>query len=213
MIYLFIGQDKHSKDLQLGALKDSFLPKETRAFNLETLYARDLTLVLLQEKLLCLPIQSPFRMVVIKDAQNLKEDIKRFIIKYGQDHASKTLLVLDMERCGAKDAFVGELSRTAKVFRFKEEQNIDTFTLARNLGIKNAGASLKTLNVLLRKGEKPEKILGGLRYVWNKDISDPIVFRNRLQLLLTCDLEIKTGRLKPACAMEKLIVKICTNNA
>jgi DNA polymerase III delta subunit len=65
------------------------------------------------------------------------------------------------------------------------------------------------LGQLLREGERPERILGGLRYSFEQGNLVPQQARKRLRLLLNCDIEIKTGRLKAGLALEKLILSLC----
>jgi DNA polymerase III delta subunit len=66
------------------------------------------------------------------------------------------------------------------------------------------------LNQLLKKGERPERILGGLRYSWENSIATPLETRRRLKALLNCDIDIKTGRLKADFALERLVVSLCS---
>ena len=65
------------------------------------------------------------------------------------------------------------------------------------------------LSKLLEEGERPERILGGLRYAWERDAASPLETRRRLKALLTCDIEIKTGKIKPVFALERLVIKLC----
>jgi len=65
------------------------------------------------------------------------------------------------------------------------------------------------LNQLLRNGEKPERILGGLRYSWENSMADVFQIRKKLRLLLSCDIDIKTGRLRSDFALERLVVNLC----
>ena len=60
-VYLFIGQDSLSKDIRLKKLKEEFLDPQTQYFNLDVLYARELNLKDLQERLLCLPFKAKKR--------------------------------------------------------------------------------------------------------------------------------------------------------
>jgi hypothetical protein len=53
------------------------------------------------------------------------------------------------------------------------------------------------------------RILGGLGYTWERDVMAPLEAKRRLKLLLNCDVEIKTGRLKPNFALEKLVISLC----
>lgn len=208
-VYLFIGQDPFSRDLRLKKLREEFLDKDTEDFNLDILYGRELALKGLQERLLCLPVKAKKRIIVIKGAQFLKEDIRDFMLGYALKPRKDIVLVLYIDRYEPKDGFISALSRHAEVLRFKEEAPLDAFTLGRQMGFKKADASLRVLNQLLKNGEKPEKILGGLRYSLMRASDNRFEVRRRLKLLLNCDIDIKTGRLKPAFALEKLVINLC----
>jgi len=209
-VYLFTGQDSLSKDIQLKQIKKEFFTKELEQFNFDILYAKELTLKVLQEKLLCFPVKSPKRIVVLKDAQLLKEDIKDFILEYVKNPHSKIILILDMNQQSKSDKFTNYLYRYVKTYHFKETPKIDTFTLSRSIELRKPDYALLVLNQLLKNGERPERILGGLRYVWEKEVAYPIEMRKRLKLLLNCDIDIKTGRLQPTFALEKLVIGLCS---
>jgi DNA polymerase III delta subunit len=209
MVYLFIGQDSLSKDIKLKSLKQEFLPKELEQFNLDTLYAKELTLRVLQERVLSLPFKAKRRVIVIKEAQDLKEDTKEFILKYVKKPEAAVILVLDIDRYDRRDEFLNSIYKYAKVFRFSERVQPDAFTLNRQISLRRADYALRVLNQLLKDGERPERILGGLRYAWERDVRSPAEMRKRLRLLLKCDVDIKTGRLKPNFALERLVVSLC----
>jgi DNA polymerase III delta subunit len=212
VVYLFVGEDNISKDIKLNKLKQDTLPKEVEHFNLDTLYAKELTLRDLQEKLLCLPVKAKKRLIVIKYAEALREDAKEFLINYVKKPYPKIILVLDISRTQPKDEFINRILKYTHVFRFKEPIRIDTFTLSRQIDLRKPDYALKILSQLLKNGEKPERILGGLRYCWERDAHYSLEMRRRLKLLLECDIDIKTGRLKPAFALEKLVVSLCLKN-
>ena len=86
---------------------------------------------------------------------------------------------------------------------------MDTFALSRAIDLKKPAYALGVLSELLKNGEKPERIMGGLRYSWENSSTDALVVRKRLQILLSCDIDIKTGRLKPDFALEKLVLNLC----
>ncbi|MFY9402453.1 MAG: hypothetical protein WAQ07_03455, partial [Candidatus Omnitrophota bacterium] len=69
--------------------------------------------------------------------------------------------------------------------------------------------ALKILKNLIKEGQKPEMILGALRYSLQSNTLSPLLLRRRIKLLLNCDIEIKTGRFKPVFALEKLVVNLC----
>lgn len=215
-VYLFVGRDivgqdgLSKKQATLKEIKESLLSKTTEDFNLDTLYSKDLTLKNLQEKLLCLPFKSKRRIIVIKEAQGLKEDMKEFILRFAKKPEGGIILVLDIEQPLSKDNFVKELYNYAKVYRFNEPARLDTFALSRSIDQRRPEQALRILSELLQDGEKPERILGGLRFAWEKAAASPSEVKKRLQLLLNCDLDIKTGKLKPFFALEKLIISLCS---
>ncbi|MDD5565750.1 MAG: hypothetical protein PHG31_02520 [Candidatus Omnitrophica bacterium] len=209
-VFLFVGQDSLSKAKLLDTIKRGFLKKETQAFNEDILYARDLTLHSLQEKLLFLPLKSQKRLVVVKDTERLKEEVKHFLLAYAKKPHARVVLVLDFESFNPKEEFNRQIARHARAYRFKEQQQIDAFSLHRHIALKHSAAALTILNQLLERGEKPEKILGGLRYAWEREAASPPQKKNTLKALLHCDIDIKTGRLKPAFALEKCVVSLCS---
>ncbi len=208
-VYLFIGQDNLSKDIQLKRLKEEYLAKDTEYFNFDILYAKELNLITLQERLLCLPLKSKKRVILIKDSQNLREDIEEFLLKYVKKPYPKIALILDINKYVANDGFIRQLLRYSQVFRFKEPPHLDAFTLSRSIDLRKTSYSLGVLNQLLRNGEKPERILGGLRYAWENRVTNRLETKKRLKLLLNCDIDIKTGRLKPDFALERAVINLC----
>lgn len=211
-VYLLIGEDSFSKDAKLKKIKEELLSKDIESFNLDVLYAKELTLNQLQEKLLCLPVKSKKRIIVIKDLQYCKEDIRDFMLNYVKSPRPYIVLVLDMNRYDPKDDFLRRLLTHCQVFRFKESIPLDTFSLSRQVELKKPDYALRVLNQLLKNGEKPERILGGLRYALVKNAQDQFETRKRLKLLLNCDLDIKMGRLKPALALERFVISLCCLN-
>ncbi len=209
MVYLFIGTDNLTKDIHIKKLKDQILAKSSEQFNSDSLYSRELNLKTLQEKLLSLPVNNAKRLIIIKNAQDLKDDVKKFLIQYVKNPYPQVELILDISEIDKKDTFIKEILHFTKVFRLKEAVHADTFTLSRSIEMRKADFSLKILNDLLKEGERPERILGGLRYVWERDNAVPLEKRKRLKFLLNCDIEIKTGKLKPLFALEKLVIGLC----
>jgi len=209
MVYLFIGQDSLSKDIKLKRIKQEYLPGPLEDFNLDILYARELHLKGLQERLLSFPIKAKKRIIVIREAGNLKKDIKEFILKYVRKPISNIVLILDITQREPKDEFLDHIARYAQVCRFNESPRLDTFTLSRQIDLKETNYALHLLSQLLKNGEKPERILGGLRYAWEKSIASPFQMRKRLKFLLNCDIDMKRGLLKPDLALERLVVQLC----
>jgi DNA polymerase III delta subunit len=210
MVYLFIGEDPLAKDLKLNKLKEELLSLGTREFDFDVLYGKETNLRLLQEKILTLPIKAKKRIILIKEAQHLKDDIREFVVGYAQDKRSPAILILDIAQVNRKDGFLGRISQYAQVSRFKDNVRLDTFTLSRQIGMRRMDYALATLSQLLEDGEKPERIIGGLRYAWEKNDSHCPQAKKKLKALVNCDIDIKTGRLRPDFALEKLVIKLCS---
>jgi DNA polymerase III delta subunit len=208
-VYLFLGQDASSKNTVLNRLKERLLPKETQEFNLDILYAKELSLSGLQEKLLFLPVNLAKRLVVIKNAQDLKAEIKDFLVKYVKKPQNQIILVIDVERSKAQDDFIEQINKFAQICHFKEERRQDVFDLSRQIELRKAGASLLILHQLLQEGEKPERILGGLRASWLRNIVEPVALKKRIKMLLKSDIDLKTSRLKAVFVLERLVISLC----
>jgi len=209
LVYLFTGEDTLSKDTRIRKLRDYFLPRDSAVFNLDNFYGKDLDLHSLQKSLLCLPVNAKKRMVVIRQADFLKQPLKDFLLQYVRKPSEGIVLVLDVRRYDLKDDFTKGLLRYASVLRFREEATTDSFALARCIEQRKAEQALKVLKVLLKNGERPERILGGLRYGLLKSSSGSAQEQKKLKLFLECDLEIKTGRLKSAWALERFVIGLC----
>jgi len=209
MFYIFVGEDNLSKEARLRKIKEEALPNHLENFNFDVLYAKDILLRGLQEKLLFLPIKSDKRVIVIKQAQALKADVKKFLSEYARKAVKGLIVVLDFDRSDPRDGFFKEMSGCSRVIRFREAANPDAFLLSRQIELKKADAALSVLNELFRKGERPERIMGGLRSSWERRLSSPPELKKRIRLLLNCDIDIKKGRLKPEFALERLVVRLC----
>jgi len=209
MVYLFIGQDSPAKDAAIKRLKEEFLPKKLEDFNLDVLYAQGLSLKDLQERLISIPVKSSKRIVLIRNAEDLHRPLDSFIIEWAGRQNKNIVLALDISKEAKKAQLVRSISSQAKVTRFKEEIPVNTFSLSRQIESRQTGVALKTLSRLIGEGERPERILGGLRYSLEARTMDSAGLRRRLKLLLNCDIEIKRGKLKPVFALEKLVVNLC----
>jgi DNA polymerase III delta subunit len=208
-IYLITGQDAPAKDKAIKEIKSKYLPVLTEQFNLDIVYAKDLTLKDVQEKLLYLAASSGCRMIVIKQASSLKKDIKDYLEKYVQAPDPSVILVLEMEGFDRKDRFTLAISANATTRQFRQEMPNFVFALADEIRAGKAAGSLRMLNQLLKKGQKPELILGALRSGLSRNTADIAYMRRLNKMLLECDMAIKTSSLKPSFALERLVVSLC----
>jgi DNA polymerase III delta subunit len=210
MNYLFVGEETQPKESKLKTLKNEILAQRTAEFNCDTLFAPGLTLKTLQEKLKFSPAAAQSRMIIIRQAGLLKDDIKDFIASYLAKPYPSVTLILDTDRYNPKDIFIQKISRFMKVYRSRDTIHADSFVLHRQIELKRADSALKLLRQLLEEGQKPEMILGGLRYCWSREVIPQALKKRKLKALLNCDIEIKTGRLRADFALEKLVLKLCS---
>ncbi len=215
MIHLFIGQDIISdtgasqKEITLQKIKQSCFSRDTQDFNFDILYARELHLKTLQERLIALPGAGQARLLLIKDAQSLRPDVKEYLLRYFKKPYPQISLVLDAGLALSRDEFINTVSKYAQVYHFKSVEHPSAFLLFDQIKLGPPGAALKVLNQLLKDGQKPELILGGLRYSCERDNTSSAETKRRLKLLLACDLDIKTSKIKPEFALERLVMNLC----
>lgn len=210
MIYLFTGEDEPAKQERISSLKKQLFPPDTESFNYDSFYAKELNLPLLKELLNRLPVSATQRLLVIKDILKLKPDIQEYLLSRLTDLPRNIILILDISRPPAEAGrFISVLLKAAKVINFKSKQETNAFDLARAIERKSAERALAILADLFANGERPERILGALRYQFIRSGSPLEESRNKIQLLLETDNNLKTGRIKPVFALEALVVKLC----
>jgi len=218
MFYLFIGEDESAKRDKINSLKSELLEKGFEDFNCESFYAKELTLPLFKEALSRLPLESPQRIVVIKDVFKLKDELKDYLAAQIEKLPEDLILILESAVIPkTESAFVNKISRYGKVIPFKAKEKIDAFGLARAIERKDASFALNLLVDLFRNGEKPEMILGALRHRFVKSdyfsaAQNSLKLKEKKEkvgLLMEADLNLKTGKVKPEFALEILVVKLC----
>ena len=209
MNYLFIGEDEFSKDVKIEKIKQELNLAKLDLFNFEIIYSKNLDLKTLQEKLLILPIKSRKRLILIKNASELSADIKQYLLSWFRKPFSHISLILDVRRINPRDHFFNQISRRVRLINFRQSKEINAFTLARQISYGKIKLAMRLLRQLLLQGERPEKILGALRYQLKQERSDLVERKKKLNLLLNCDIDIKTGRLKPEFALERLLIRLC----
>lgn len=168
--------------------------------------------------MLVLPLDSPKLLVIVKEAECLNEELKAYLLQYVKSPLTHVLLVLDAQQEQQKNnqskkeafsEFADRLSRYVRVFRAKVPAGPDAFGLGREIQLRRIPSALSILHQLLDAGQRPERILGGLRYSCEREAAAPAFTRKKLKYLLRCDIEMKTGRAKPLLALEKLVVRLC----
>lgn len=208
MIYLFLGDDEIDKQNKIRALKQKLFDKAVEQFNYETLDAKSLEISCLKESVNRLPVSCKKRLLVIKNISQLKESIRDEFLSLVKNVQSDLDIVLDAVKISRDDTFLNRVAMVAKSVGCQPRNNLDAFALADAIGRKQTEAALNILSDLFKRGEKPEKILGGLRYRLTRNAFNQNDRITKVGLLLDADLKIKTGRLKPEFALEALIIRL-----
>lgn len=209
-MYLFIGEDELAKTEKIQSLKKQLLNPQVEQFNSEVFYGKELTLPLLKEALSRLPVSAKNRLLVIRDALKLKESLQEYFLSQLESLPENLVIILDIAAIPKEEnLFLNKILKIAKVLHFGTAQSVNAFNLARAIERKQPDYALNILADLFKQGEKPERILGALRYQLLKhSLNFKDKFKN-IELLLEADVNIKTGKLKPGFALEALVVKLC----
>ncbi|MEW5758960.1 MAG: hypothetical protein AB1755_05795 [Candidatus Omnitrophota bacterium] len=212
MTYLFIGEDELSKRKKLELIKKENLDTSLDKLNFQTVFAKELTCVELQEYLHKYPFKDKKIIFVIKEVEHLSQDSKKFLLEYIKNPSAHILLILDIYNFDIKDDFINKLVNCSqiKVFTFKRGFYPSVFSLGRLIDQKKTQEALCLLNELMLQRTQAQKIIGALRYQWEKENLNLQDRLRRFNLLLETDLAIKTGRLTETVALEVFLIKLCT---
>lgn len=212
MIYLFIGEDEISKKIKLDLIKKENLNAGFDSFNFQVVFAKELNLIELEEYFYKYPFKEKKTILVIKEVENLSQDSKQFLLNYINNPSDQILLILDIYQFDARDKFINNLvnDKHIKVFNFKRSFYPSVFSLGSLINQKKPQEALAILNELILQKTQAQKIIGGLRYQWEKESLGIKEKARRFNLLLETDVNIKTGRVKEAIALEILLVKLCS---
>lgn len=209
MVYLLFGEKEPEKEARVQQIKKEALRNLPQEFNYESWTSKELTVKKLQESLLRLPTQGcPKRLLLIRNIDKAHPELKEFIIQYSRDQYPHADLILLAAADADEDKIFKEREGIC-IEKYGVSRKTNAFDLGRALTGKNVKSALKILRELILKGEKPERIVGALRYNIMKDSSSRQSRQENLRLLLKAEIEIKTGKLKPVLSLEKLIVKMC----
>lgn len=207
-VYLLIGDNEIFKLNKIESLKKEVLSSETLEFNLETLFAEEIEPAKLEEAFLRLPVKADRRLLVIRNIEGLNKDCRAKVFAYTNKPYPWITLVLEGN---ITDKEAAQIAARAQIFRFNKVRPPDVFALGRAIDNKNQALALGILSDLMVRGERPQKIMGGLIWHWEntKRSLSPEKVKKGFEALLEADLNIKLSRLKPNIALELLVVKLC----
>jgi DNA polymerase-3 subunit delta len=116
-VYYVIGEDEYQKDDAVKQLTDAALDQASRDFNLDVRRASDLDAETLGSLLSTPPMMSERRVIVVRDAANLKKDARKALDQYLAAPEKDLLLILTATAGAKTDA---ALSNGATVLQFDQ---------------------------------------------------------------------------------------------
>jgi len=211
MIYILLGEDRPAKEKKINELKGQHLTSST-AFQLDfdSLHATKLNPAELKKTLMALPAVARHRVVLIRTFEKLtpqNSDIVLDFIRQGDRHI---ILVLDSDESSVKGSLVKKIGDAAEVIRFGQVAKKSVFDMTRAMEQRDTSGALKILYDLLKDGNHPLQLIGGLIWFWGKSKNRLSTegFKKGLLVLQEADLNIKRSRLKPEQAMELAVTKL-----
>lgn len=211
--YLFLGEDDKERKNRIDSIKAVYLDNGLKDIDSEVVYSdnKQLSPPKFSEFLSYLPSSpSKKRIVHIKNIESLSEDNRVILIKYLKNPSKSVLLLLDSYKPNIDDAFIKKLEPFVKIFNFRSKKKLGVFDLTDGIAQGKITDVLVVLNTLINSREKPENILGALRWKW-EDMKENLSvekFKQGLKLLLDTDIKIKNGRLNKELALEYLVIRL-----
>jgi len=166
-IYLFYGEESFFIDELTNYIQQNVLTETEKAFNQDVVYGKDVTATNLIELSRAFPMMANYRVVILKEAQDLK-DFKN-LEPYVQNPVNSTILVLSFKNTAKIDRRLkvfNLLSKNAVVFESKRlyenqvypwiektlrENGLSIHTEALRLFYESIGADLSRLSNEIKK--------------------------------------------------------------
>ena len=161
-----------------------------------------------------MPFSGKFRIIVVKDINKFTPTEKRTLLEYLKSPNEKTCFILECDKEFTNDGFLIKLARFTKRINFIKSEEKELLTLDKRISKKtidillsaisrkDADTTLDIVSNLILRNIKPHEIIGLLAWHFRKSKRNP-------ELLLSADLAIKRGRLKPALVLEFAILELC----
>lgn len=210
MIYLLVGQDHTAKEQKIADIKaKAFLSPEALSFDHQVLYGYRLDSDELQKALMALPVMSQTRVVLIRQADHLTSKHKEIILKAEKVSGKALLLVLEAESVDERGTWIKN-EKSIQVFSFKPQARHNVFDLMREVTAGRQVRALELLDELLKNGEIPTMIVGGMVWSWKKERSKmpSTRFLQGLLAFQQADFRMKRSQLRPEYTLEMLVVKL-----
>lgn len=216
--FLFLGDNEVLKDVKLLELRKQFTEESNNLadFNIDDVEGSRVSTRDLQEILKRLPVNSQFRLVIIREAQDLSESAAEFLLDFikGIKKSRIRLAFCFRDKKGLSSRLLSALqeSKLTLSIQCNLKKAPRVFDLARGIIDRgNSAYALMLLRQLLGEGKQPQQILGGLFWYWNNTphLGSPSCQQKDLEIFINTDTQIKSGKVSADLALELLVVRLC----
>jgi len=140
LLFLY-GEESFLLDRTFQRLRDVVVPPETRDFNYNLFYAKEAPAQVILDAVLTLPVFSPHRLVLVKDAQDFSSASLEAFLPYLADPLSETILVFTADKIDGRKKFFQEFKKRGVLVEYKRLYDNQIPAFVRDQA-KTAGRSL-----------------------------------------------------------------------
>jgi len=212
MVYLFLGEDRESKEKKITEIKAKYLATDSALkLDYELLHGLKCDPSELKKALIAFPGISPQRLILIRTIEKLNTQNKAILLDFISSEHNHVVLILDSDETLPNNSFLKKISIKSEVMRFGHgvvKKNV--FDMTHAIENRDPTKALKILEHLISGGDHPLQIMGGLVWFWGKSKTrlSPDRFKKGLLVLQEADLNIKRSRLKAEYAVEIAVTKL-----
>lgn len=168
--YLFEGKENYLKKEALGKLKEKIIPPQYINFNYEIFSGKDSSFTEIIESLLTLPFNNRHRLIVVKEADKLKEKDKESLRKYLDNAVNTSCLVCIGEEFDKRKKFYRAFLKKGKVISFYSLWNNEVIEWIKGK-VEKEGKKISPRAILYLKDK-----IGNDLYSLSKEIEKLVIF-------------------------------------
>lgn len=117
--YLFLSDNAYEKNKAIKLIAETFIPDaKKREVSMETLYSGELDGFALEEKLTNLGFFSSEKIIVLKEAEKMEDDVKEFLTGYLKNPLKTTCLIIDSAEAKPQTIFYKNLEKMTECYTF-----------------------------------------------------------------------------------------------
>lgn len=168
--YLFEGKENYLKEEALGKLKEKIILPQYINFNYEIFSGKDSSSTEIMESLWTLPFNGKYRLIVVKEADKLKEKDKEFLRKYLDNPVNTSCLVCIGEKFDKRKKFYRAFLKKGKVISFYPLWNNEVIEWIKRK-VEKEGKKISPRAILYLKDK-----IGSDLYLLSREIEKLVIF-------------------------------------